>query len=286
MFDYLVAKDEFLPVQQLDTGGIEALANPDRRNILKICRKRSMTVEDIADEIGKDRQTTYYHIQQLEAAELLEKDGGHPSYYTASDTAYYYRPEDLSPLDNPVMLSDVPPILEGFIRERRVRTKIVVGAPYPHGQHGRRHQTAYKAGEIACTLGNYGKKSTQLIYTDEDVAKRDELRNNPLISVAGFRVNTLSAELNDAMPARFDPSGDTILTEDGGTFSGGETGLIARTEIDGRRRMLVAGISGLGTSAAIRALEHRPEELGDTGAVVQGYGTKEEIEDVSLLTEL
>jgi hypothetical protein len=50
--------------------------------------------------------------------------------------------------------------------------------------------------------------------------------------------------------------------------------------------MMVAGLFGLGTSAAIEALASRAQELGEKGAVVKGYGTKHNIEEVEIVEKL
>jgi hypothetical protein len=112
-----------------------------------------------------------------------------------------------------------------------------------------------------------------------------KVMDKPLISVAGPLVNTFSAELNSKMPAKFTETNNEILTKEN-SYSGDETGLVARVEIEGRKRMLVAGLFGLGTSAAIYALANKAEQLGSNGAVVKGYGTKHNIEEVEILEKL
>jgi hypothetical protein len=181
------------------------------------------------------------------------------------------------------MLENVPEILQGFVENRKIKARIIIGAPYPHGEHDRRHKTAYKAGEISAILGNYGRRRQQLIYTDTELDGK--IRERPLISVAGPLVNTLSGELNGKLPAKFTASHDKIITEKN-TYSGDEAGFIAKTDVDGRERIVVAGLFGLGTSAAIEALSSRPGSLGENGAVVRGYGTKHNIEEVEVVEKL
>lgn len=283
MFHYLVKEDEFLPAKEIDEKGLKALVDEQRRQILNLISETDMTISDIVEEMGMGRQTVYYNIEKLQEGGLMTSEGSRPKYFSSDRTAYYFRPENVEPEENPLTLESVPEILKGFVQKEKINSRIVVGAPYPHGEYDRRHKTAYKAGEISAILGNYGRRREQIIYTDTELDQ--DLRKRPLISVAGPLVNTLSDELNSKLPAKFTESHDTIITEKN-TYSSDETGFIARIEVDGKKRLVVAGLFGLGTSAAIEALSSRAAELGDKGAVVKGYGTKHNIEEIQIIEKL
>lgn len=287
MFHYLVKEDEFLPVKEVDDKGLKSLNSEIRRKILEKASEKKVSIEDLTESLDIKQQSAYYHIEDMLDSGLLEATDGRPRYFAAENTAYYFRPDFVEPEENPLMLENVPEILEGFVENRRIKAKVVVGAPYPHGAYDRRHRTGYKAGEVALLLGNYGKKSRKLIYTDTEIENNPGLNQGPIISVAGPRVNTVSAGSNSNMPARFDPSNnyDSIITQEN-SYGNAEVGIVAREEIDGRPVMTVAGVSGIGTSGAIKALASRPEELGEKGAVVKGYGTKHNIEEVEIVEKL
>lgn len=280
MFHYLVKEDEFLPVKEINEKALESLSSKVRRDILDLASSGKPTVSEIVEEMDLDRQTAYYHLGKLQESGLLESEGSKPKTYEAEKSAYYFKPEFVEPEESPLMLENVPDILQGFVENRKINTRIVVGAPYPHGEHDRRHKSAYKAGELSTVLGNYGRKRNQIIHTD--TALNEKVREKPLITIGGPLVNTFSDEVNSSMPAKFTEDHDKIITENG-TYSGDETGFVARTEINGKPRIVIAGLFGLGTSAAIEALASRPEELGDNGAVVKGYGTKQNIEEVEIV---
>jgi DNA-binding transcriptional ArsR family regulator len=283
MFHYLVKEDEFLPVKEIDEEGLKALNSEIRRKILEKASEKKVSIEDLTEELDIRQQAAYYHVEDMIDSGLLEASEGRPRYFEAENSAYYFRPDFVEPEENPLMLENVPEILREFVENRKINAGIIVGAPYPHGEYNRRHKGAYRAGELSAILGNYGRRREQLIYTDTEL--NDDLRGRPLISIAGPLVNTLSDELNGQMPAKFTGSHDKIITEES-TYSGDETGLIARTEVKGELRMVVAGLFGLGTSAAIEALASRAEELGENGAVVGGYGTKHSIEEVEIVEKL
>lgn len=283
MFHYLVKEDEFLPAKEIDERGLKALEDTKRRKILNMVSDRDMMVSEIEEEMDIGRQTLYYNLEKLQEGGLITSEGSRPKYFSSDLAAYYFRPENVKPEENPVMLDDVPDILQGFVENRRINARIIVGAPYPHGEHDRRHKTAYKAGEITAILGNYGRRRQQLIHTDTELDEK--IRERPLISVAGPLVNTLSDELNSRMPAKFTEGHDRIITENS-TYSGDETGFIAKAEVEGKERIVVAGLFGLGTSAAIEALSSRAQELGENGAVVKGYGTKHNVEEVEIVEKI
>lgn len=285
MFHYLIGEDEFLPAKEIDESGLEALSNQVRRKILRESSSGKFRVQDLVQKMDLDQQTAYYHLKKLESSGLLNSEGSRPKTYETENTAYYFRPDYVEEEENPLVLGDVPEILEGFIQERRIKSRIIVGAPYPHGETNRRHRNAYKAGEIASVLGNYGSISQQLVHTDKELSRKEHLREHPLISLGGFRVNTFTDEIRSKMPIKWEESGDKIILESGESFTGGEKGFITRAEINGEPRMVVAGISGIGASAAIHALHQIPEQLGK-GAVVEGFGTKEHIERVDVLKTL
>lgn len=285
MFHYLVKEDEFLPAKEIDEKGLKALNSETRRKILEKASEKKVSIEDLTEELDIGQQAAYYHVEDMVGSGLLEASEGRPRYFEAENTAYYFRPGFVEPEENPLMLENVPEIFRGFVENRKINARIVVGAPYPHGGHNRRHKSAYKAGELACILGNYGRRRGQVIHTDTEIENKGSLGYGPIISVAGPLVNTVSEELNGNLPAKFTESHDKIITEEN-TYSSDEVGFVARGEVNGNLRMIAAGLYGLGTSAAIEALAKTPGQLGENGAVVRGYGTKQSIEEVEILEKL
>ncbi len=283
MFHYLVKEDEFLPAKEVDEEGLKVLDSKIRRKILEEASEKKVSVEDLMESLDIKKQAAYYHVEDMLDSGLLEASEGRPRYFSAENSAFYFTPDSVEPEENPLMLENVPDILQGFVQKSKIEARVIVGAPYPHGEHDRRHKNAYRAGEITAILGNYGRRRQQLIHTDTELDEK--IRERPLISVAGPLVNTLTEELNSEMPAKFTETHDRIITEEN-SYSGDEIGFIAKTQIDGEPRMVVAGLFGLGTSAAIEALSSRAEELGEKGAVVRGYGTKHSIEEVQIVEKL
>lgn len=283
MFQYLVKEDEFLPVKEVDEEGLKALNSEIRRKILEKASEKRVSIEDLTEDLDVKEQAVYYHVEDMMDSGLLDATDGRPRYFSAENSAYYFRPDSVEPDENPLMLENAPDILQGFVENRRIEAGIIVGAPYPHGKHERRHKNAYRAGEISAVLGNYGRRRRQLIYTDTELDEK--IRERPLISVAGPLVNTFTEEINSEMPARFTETHDRVITEEN-SYSGDEIGFVAKAEIDGSERMVVAGLFGLGTSAVIEALSSRASELGENGAVVRGYGTKHSIEELEIEEKL
>ena len=285
MFHYLVKEDEFLPVKEVDEEGLKSLNSDIRRKILEKASEKKVSIKDLTEKLDIKQQAAYYHVEDMMDSGLLEASEGRPRYFSVENSAFYFRPDFVEPEENPLILEDVPEVLQGFVEDRKIRARIIVGAPYPHGKYDRRHKNGYQAGEISAILGNYGRRREQLIHTDTHFQNNDTLSKKPLISVAGPLVNTFSDKINSKMPAKFTESHDRIITE-GNSYSGDETGFVARTETNGKERMMVAGLFGLGTSAAIYALANKAAQLGERGAIVRGYGTKQNIEEIEILEKL
>jgi len=280
---YLVGEDGFVPAVELGSEGLEVVSGGIRRRILSAVESGISEASGISDELGIDRQTAYYHLDRLEECGLLESEGSRPARYSVVEAAFYYRPDFVSETDRPPGITDIPEILNGFMEKGSIACGIVVGEPYLHGEYNRRHRFGYLAAELAAALGNYGRRDGEIIYTDGELDK--EIRSKPLISVAGPLVNTLSAELEDELPAGFSDDYNAVKTEEK-TYSGDNIGYVARSDVNGTPRILAAGIYALGTSAALEALSSRPEELGENGAVVKGTGTKRNVDDVDILEKL
>ncbi|KQR54842.1 ArsR family transcriptional regulator [Leifsonia sp. Leaf336] len=51
---------------------IKALSHPLRVRILRLCGDRELTNKQLADRLGEDAGTVYYHVRQLVAAGFLE----------------------------------------------------------------------------------------------------------------------------------------------------------------------------------------------------------------------
>jgi len=51
---------------------IKALSHPLRLRILRLCNDRELTNKQLADRLGVDPGTAYYHVRQLVAAAFLE----------------------------------------------------------------------------------------------------------------------------------------------------------------------------------------------------------------------
>lgn len=285
MFNYLVKEGEFLPAKEIDENGLDALNSEIRRKILKLASKEEKTTKELLKNLEIDKQTLYYNLNKLEKTNLIEVKGGRPKYYKTENAAYYYEPEHVEKEDNPLILQETPKIFEGFIEKRQFTGKVVVGSPYPHGEYERRHRTSYMAGNLCFLIGNYSRSSKNVIITDTKVEDQKSYSEKPLISVSGPKVNTLSKKINHKMPIKFSETLDQILTPQN-TYKSSEYGLISKGEINDQPRMMAAGLSGIGTSAAIEALSQRADELSNKGNVVRGYGTKNNIEDVEIVEKI
>ena len=57
MFHYLVKEDEFLPANEINQKGLEALQDNQRRKILNLLSEKEMTVSDMEEQLNIGKQT-------------------------------------------------------------------------------------------------------------------------------------------------------------------------------------------------------------------------------------
>ncbi|NOR85853.1 helix-turn-helix domain-containing protein [archaeon] len=279
---------------------LKSLTHPLRARILTELVHESMYPLQLSRKIGIHEQNIYYHIRALERAGLIKKDkteakaGTIAQYYTATKTAYSFIPNFVKSTSTDIKFQEyqqVPEILKSFIKDGNINCKIIVGAPYPHGELNRVEKCGHLAGDIAATLGKYGSTLEKLTYLDTEI---DDLRTN-LIIVSGLYVNTAQKTVNENLPIRFNESGTKILSDfSKEEYSEPEIGFIVRVKnpIDKRFNIIVlAGIEMQGTMAAVYAFTRyfsriESGNMFDKSAVakvIQAIENKGQVVDVRFL---
>lgn len=96
-------KDEIQSkVMEINWEQQKALANPLRSRIVALLFEKAMTPKQVADEVGKNPGTVYYHMQQLYKHDLLEiervdtEKGIVEKYYKAKANVYR-NPDEVNP---------------------------------------------------------------------------------------------------------------------------------------------------------------------------------------------
>jgi DNA-binding transcriptional ArsR family regulator len=253
-------RKRIVPAKATDASLLAALDHPIRQKILHELAKKPAYPLELARKLKVHEQKLYYHIRILQKAGAIRKVG---RFYETEKSALCYVPDYVEPIEGGVGLQafvPVPEMLKPFVKDGVIDCKIIVGAPFAHGPHDRAARSGHLAGDVAALLGWFGRAEKKLVYMDIEMKN---LEGN-LITVSGVRVNTATNALNDYLPVRYCHENHCIVssvTEK--HYHGDDIGMIARAPnpfSKGKYVLVLAGISTLGTRAAVAAFTQRFEE--------------------------
>ncbi|MEM3577190.1 MAG: helix-turn-helix domain-containing protein [Candidatus Bathyarchaeia archaeon] len=244
--------------------------------ILVMLSEREMYPLEIAKTLGVHEQKVYYHIRKLAKAGAIavakeeEKKGAIAKYYRVVAPAFgielpqKYRTIKKVPLEK--IDEQIQKFFKEFIRDDGTfEGKIVVGSPTPHGPFKTSARDGHYASHLTFFLGQFSRMPDEFaVKLDVDVKAEKEERNN-LILVGGPGTNSLTQEVNDYLPIRFNmqPSeqgflfGGLVSRRTTNVYMADAVGLIAKiaNPWDNAKRIIVlAGNKAVGTKACVLAL--------------------------------
>lgn len=244
---------------------LKALSNPLRVKMMKILSLKPMYVRELAEELGLNEQTAYYHVNELRRAglltevEIVRKKGASARRLAAAveGVAVLFKKETR------IILTGLPSFFEELFSTGHV--VMVLSNPTPHGPYRGRGVDHYLAAQLAFNLGSYyGDRGRLTVKLDTEITREDWREN--LIVVGGPMVNMVTARLNPTLPIHFNTrKGNIVVSKlSGNAYYEDETGVVelVKNPFNPRRYVLVlAGKRHVGTRAAFAALARRREEL-------------------------
>jgi len=244
---------------------LKAVSNPIRVKILRLLSARPMYVRELAEELGINEQTAYYHVNELKRAGLISEVGvvkrkgavARRLSTTIDGIAVIFREEVRREYER------LPDFLDELLRYDR--TIMVLSDPVAHGPYRGRGMDHHLAAQLAFYIGcKYGVDSELIVKLDTEMKPKD-LREN-LIIVGGPIANVVTAKLNKHLPIWFDETRDHSIVSkfSGRVYSDDENGVIEFIEnpFNSEKAILViAGKRHAGTKAAFIALTRRWREL-------------------------
>ena len=244
--------------------------------ILTFLAKGPSYPSQIARELGVYHQTVYYHMRKLERAGLVKKEGtkmirgGSADLYSIASDGYAVEFQAKGErFDGPVPAS--PPrglgrFLHEFIEHGVFDGWVVVGSPEPHGPNRTQGRDGHYAIQLGFALGRYVTLPDIFpVKLDVDLKNEKQERANLLI-VGGPRTNIVSSEVNSHLPIRFAEESffGSILDEDGKHYLAEMDGIVAKVKNPWDQTkccVVVAGVSGAGTKAAVIAITNFADEV-------------------------
>jgi len=224
------------------------------RDILYLLSNRSMSVSEIARELGKSEQLISYYINKkiIDFIETVRVDGkvkyrAYKAYYDIindREDFFYHKTERKN--------------LEPFIKDGFLDCIIVVGSPIPHGPFSASSRDLHYVGFLTSYLGRFFDKAKydDFIRLDIDVNRENLLKEN-LILIGGPVANHITYRINTSLKVRFlqEYNWDIYSDLTGKRYSDELVSLIANINnpFDGEKRIiLLAGKRALGTKIAIK----------------------------------
>ncbi|RLE87044.1 MAG: hypothetical protein DRJ96_00650 [Thermoprotei archaeon] len=254
---------------------LKAVSNPIRIKILRLLSARPMYVRELAEELGINEQTAYYHVNELKRAGLISEVGvvkrkGAVArrLSTAIDgIAVIFKEEIRHEYER----------LPGFLDEllHYDRAIMVLSNPIAHGPYRGRGMDHHLAAQLAFYIGcKYGAGSELVIKLDTEMRPEDLQEN--LIVVGGPVANIVTAKLNKYLPIWFDEARDHSIVSkfSGKMYPDDEIGVIELIENPfnpGKTILVIAGKRHTGTKAAFLALTRRWRELSQPNRYEGSY---------------
>ncbi len=213
------------------------------------------SLSEIAEELNITPQTALYHLRRLRKANAVTVENGR--FYRRISDAYgviLARKEAKG--------KTAPRYLERFFHpfaKNGVWTsKIVVGAPDPHGYYLQRARDGHYATVLGMFIGRYFDVRGFPVKVDTDVSYL--WKEEDLVLIGGPVANTITFELVEERNVFFDVEKPWML-KGRKVYTAENVGLIAKVNLEDRWYLLLAGISALGTKASVMALTSHTEEL-------------------------
>jgi hypothetical protein len=271
---YLLRKGKrasVMPIRMLDSPELlKILANPLGWKIYKELGEPGCPM-DIAKKIGVHEQKVYYYINKFRKAGLVKETGTEArhgtvaKFYQIRDSAFGMKLEGAKAMekfniDQPVHTRH----LEPFAVNGRLKARIIVGSPDPHGPFKARASDSCCAIDFALFFGAFTDGKNIPNYKLDTEIRPKDLRGN-LILIGGPTVNMITGKLNDKLPVYIDLKNDVKVVSriSDRDYGDDECGLIAVVENpwDKKSKILVlAGKRFAGTRATVLAFVRHLEK--------------------------
>lgn len=273
MFVVEKAKGEMssLPARELSFSQIKSLSSQLAQKIaLEIAKKPSYAME-IAKKLKVNEQKVYYHIRKMEKARIIEVSrtetiqGASANVYSITEPAFVIKLREFQTTQKIAFEKQPTEFLEPFIEEGQLNAVIIVGSPDPHGPEKARSRDGYYGIDLALFLGSFLNYLPELNVKLDTEARAEDLQKN-LIIIGGPVVNTITGQLNDKLPVRFDKANNwcIISSISGKSYHSDETGIIEKIKNPFNTKksiLLVAGKRYMGTRAVMLAFIKHFKEI-------------------------
>jgi DNA-binding transcriptional ArsR family regulator len=258
----------------MDPRSLGIFANELALRIIRELSRKPRCAMDLARKLEVDEQKIYYHVRKMEKAGVVKLVGTETRY---GMTAKIYRV--MGPVVSAKLYDDghvfegnaqvrdpqIIKFLEPFIKDGKLNAKIIIGSPYPHGNHEATARDGAHITDLALFLGGFLNSPGYRNYKIDTEVRADDLKGN-LILIGGPKINTVMDRINKGLPIYFDEKNDfTIVSKLSGEkydYDNNAVIIRAKNPFNEKKEILIlAGKRSSGLRSAVLAFIEHAEEI-------------------------
>ncbi len=267
-----------LPAKPFSERQLRVAGSPVAQRILKELASSPTSPRELAKRLKLHEQLVYYHIRKLEKASLVEVikkqevHGTLANVYSPTAPAYVFALKEFTEAHKvPGVKTRPDEFLSPIIENNEFNGVIIVGSPDPHGPEMARSRDGYYGIDLALFLGTFLTHLNELSVRLDTEVRSEDLQKN-LVLIGGPVVNTITQQVNDKLPLKFDKDANWAIksTISGKVYHADECGIIvkAKNPFNPKKWILVvAGKRYAGTRAVTLAFTRYFNELAKGNSI-------------------
>ncbi|MFT4243859.1 MAG: hypothetical protein ACMXYB_00190 [Candidatus Woesearchaeota archaeon] len=257
-----------LQTQQLKSQSLGILKNEIVQKILHSIRHIEKYPKQIAKELKIHEQNIYYYIKKLEKHNIIslqrteDINGTNAQFYKLRSASFFVQFDEFE--KGRVDKEKVSSYFDNFIVDGKLNAIIVVGSPEPHGPNNAVAKDGYFGMSFCLFLGSYLSSLNNLqVKLDTQITEQD-LKENNIISIGGFIVNSITEKLNKKSPIVMTKEKTVISSISNKVYNDTNIGVVSKFKNPYNKRkevLIISGIGIKGTQTGVLSFLHHFEQI-------------------------
>ncbi|MCH8519987.1 MAG: hypothetical protein LAT82_04505 [Nanoarchaeota archaeon] len=257
-----------LQTKQLEPKQIALFKNDIVQKILNLIKHKEKYPKQIAKELKIHEQNIYYYIKKLEKNKIIKLErcedinGTQAQYYKLSSPSFFIQFDEFE--KGRIDKEKVSPYFDNFIIDGKLNSILVVGSPEPHGPNNAMAKDGYFGMSFCLFLGSYLSSLDNLqVKLDTQLTEQD-LKDNNIISIGGFIVNSVTEKLNKKSPIIMTKEKTVISNISKKEYNHTNIGVVCKFKNPYNTKkevLIISGIGIKGTQTGVLSFLHHFEQL-------------------------
>lgn len=257
-----------LHTKKIDPRQIGLLKNEIVQKILNSIKNKEKYPKQIARELGIHEQNIYYYIKKLEKNKIIKLErcedinGTQAQYYKLSSSSFFVQFDEFE--KGRIDKEKVSSYFDNFIVDGKLNAIIIVGSPEPHGPDNAVAKDGYFGMSFCLFLGSYLSSLDNLQVKIDTQITENDLKNNNIISIGGFIVNSITKKLNKKSPITMTKEKTVISTISNKEYNDSNIGVVSKFKnpYNSKKEVLIiSGIGIKGTQTGVLSFLHHFEKI-------------------------